>query len=150
MPYHYTESGLQNVWLENGYREIDTPYGKGVAIEAVEELHQVIGRSIAQRSYLTGSQLRFLRKELGLSQRSLADILGCTDQNVSLWERRGRMPRAADRLVRLLYLEKVDGNVKIQHLLDEIANLDQEIKADDAPMECLQLKSEGGHWREAA
>jgi hypothetical protein len=30
--YHYTESGLDNVWLANGYTVIETPYGKGVSV----------------------------------------------------------------------------------------------------------------------
>lgn len=28
--HHYTESGLQNVWLENGYHVRKTPYGDAV------------------------------------------------------------------------------------------------------------------------
>lgn len=38
--YHDRECGLTKVWLKNGFRKIDTPYGKVVEIEHVEELHR--------------------------------------------------------------------------------------------------------------
>lgn len=34
--YHYTEGGLTNVWLSNGFREEDTPYERGVSIEILK------------------------------------------------------------------------------------------------------------------
>ena len=76
--YRYTEGGLTNVWLSNGFREEDTPYGKGVSIEDVEGLHRVIGmKLVKERAQLTGAEFRFLRKELGLSQAKLA---GCINR----------------------------------------------------------------------
>ena len=110
--YHYTECGLQNVWLTNGYDVCEVDGEKAVSISDVDELHELIGRSVAAKSNLNATEIRFLRKEIGLSQKRLADLLGSTEQTVSLWERRGRMPKGYDRLVRLLYLEKIDGNVK--------------------------------------
>jgi putative transcriptional regulator len=95
-----------------------------VSISDVDELHDVIGRSIAAKSSLNASEIRFLRKELGLSQKRLADLLGSTEQTVSLWERRGRMPKGYDRLIRLLYLEKIDGNIKVQEIIDRLIELD--------------------------
>lgn len=143
--YHYTESGLQNVWLENGYTEHKTPYGTGVAIEDIGGLHEVIGRSIACRPRLTGAELRFLRKELGMSQRTLADMLGTSEQVVSLWERRGRIPKWGARLVKLIFVEKVDGNVKIQAMIAKLS--EQDNKHCDEP---LKFTSAGGHWKAAA
>src|SRR5438552_14429386 len=99
--YHYTESGLQNIWLKDSFRAVKTPYGKGVAIEDVAGLHKAIGRAITQRPKLTGAELRFLRKELGLSQRALGELIGTSEQNISLWERRGHIPKVSDRLIKL-------------------------------------------------
>ena len=45
-PFHYTKSGLDDVWLANGYRVEMTEYGEGVAIDRAHELHQVIARAI--------------------------------------------------------------------------------------------------------
>jgi putative transcriptional regulator len=122
--YHYTECGLQNVWLTNGYDVCEIDGEKAVSMSDVDELHELIGRSIAAKSNLNAREIRFLRKELGLSQKRLADLLGSTEQTVSLWERRGRMPKGYDRLVRLLYLEKIDGNVKVQEIINRLIELD--------------------------
>jgi DNA-binding transcriptional regulator YiaG len=123
--YHYTESGLQNVWLANGYHVRKTAYGPAVSIEDADGLHVAIGRSLARKSHLTGTEFRFLRKELDLSQGRAAGLLGTTEQAVSLWERKGKIPRTADRMFRALYLEAVDGNVKLKELIERVADLDR-------------------------
>jgi putative transcriptional regulator len=142
--YHYTECGLQNVWLENGYTIQKTPYGKGVSIQDVQGLHRLIGRALARRPKLTGAELRFLRKELGISQSALADLVGTSEQNVSLWERRGKMPRGPDRLVKVIYLEQLDGNVQVRKIIERLNNVDDEGK------EKLRFKERSGRWKEAA
>ncbi len=123
--YHYTECGLRNVWLTNGFTVRDFNGQKAVSISDADQLHRAIGRAIATKPYLTGTELRFLRKELGLSQKRLADLVGSTEQTVSLWERRGRMPKGYDRLIRLFYLEMIDGNVKIQEMINRLIELDR-------------------------
>lgn len=124
--YHYTEIGLRNVWLANGYTEKKTAYGKAVAIEDADGLHKAIGRAVAMKTHLTGSEFRFLRKELDLSQHRLADLLGTSEQTVALWERKGKIPKTADRMVRAVYLESIDGNVKIKELIERAADLDRQ------------------------
>ncbi|PMS36291.1 DNA-binding transcriptional regulator YiaG [Trinickia symbiotica] len=125
--YHYTETGLQNVWLANGYHVRKTAYGKAVSIEDADGLHRAIGRALARKSYLTGAEFRFLRKELDLSQHRAADLLGTSEQTVALWEKRGKIPKTADRMFRAIYLETVDGNVKLQELIERISNLDRHV-----------------------
>ena len=144
--YHYTESGLQNVWLKNGYVVHDTPYGKSVAIHDVEGLHKLIGRNLAQQPKLTGAELRFLRKEMGMSQSALGLLLGTSDQNISLWERRGRIPKTSDRLIRLLYLEHAGNNIKIRELIDRINEQDT---VEQERMEFEQTPV-AKRWKEAA
>jgi hypothetical protein len=39
--YHYTESGLRNVWLENGVTRRKTAYGVATSIQDVDGLHKV-------------------------------------------------------------------------------------------------------------
>ena len=142
--YHYTESGLQNVWLANGYTVRKTPYGKGVSINDVEGLHRLIGRTLARKAHLTGAELRFLRKEMGMSQSGLASLLGTTEQSVSLWERRGRIPKTSDRFMRLVYLEHIGENQKIKELVERLNSLDQQA------MERLEFTETKGQWKEAA
>ena len=143
--YHYTESGLQNVWLTNGYVVRKTPYGKGVSIQDVAGLHKAIGRVIAGRPELTGAELRFLRKEMSLSQSALAVLLGTTEQNISLWERRGRIPRTSDRLIKLICLEFIEGkSVQIRELIDRLNALDAKVHEE------FHFEKMSREWKEAA
>ncbi|MFT0546344.1 helix-turn-helix domain-containing protein [Allopusillimonas ginsengisoli] len=143
--YHYTESGLRNVWLANGYKVRDVGGEEAVAIHDVDQLHQVIGRSLARKPKLTGTEVRFLRKEMGMSQKRLADMLGSTEQTVSLWERHGRMPVGYDRLMRAFYLEFLDGNVKLREMVDRLVDLDRTHREKKAVFE-----DTGTGWKMAA
>lgn len=122
--YHYTESGLRNVWLANGFEVRQTRYGEGIAIHDVFGLHQAIGRALARKAALTGAELRFLRKEMNLSQAGLGELVGVTDQAIAKWEKTGRIPKTADRMIRLIYLEQVSGNVQIRNTIEAIAHTD--------------------------
>ena len=123
--YHYTECGLRNVWLANGFAIRKTNYGEGVSIHDVDGLHRAIGRALANKPRLTGSEIRFLRKEMSLSQRGLGELLGVADQSVALWEKKGRLPKTADRLLRLIYVEHDNGNTPIVSFIKKVNDLDQ-------------------------
>ncbi|GJN50817.1 helix-turn-helix domain-containing protein [Pseudomonas tohonis] len=126
--YHYVECGLPNVWLRNGFVVKDTAYGEAIAIEDVEGLHKVIGKMVAeQASRLSGAEFRFLRKELALSQESLADIIDKSSQAVALWEKNDKVPMMADRFIRGLYLEATTGNAKLMEAINHINQLDHDI-----------------------
>jgi DNA-binding transcriptional regulator YiaG len=143
--YHYTECGLRNVWLENGYSVQKTRYGKGVAIHDVEGLHRLIGKTIARKPKMTGAELRFLRKEMGMSQSAMALVLGTSEQTVSLWERGGCIPKTADRLARLLYLEHMGNNPRIRELIDRL-NEEDSVRESGK----LTFAERAGHWKAAA
>lgn len=142
--YHYTESGLNNVWLANGFRVRKVDGEDAVAIHNLEQLHQAIGRNLARKPRLTGGELRFLRKEMGLSQRRLGELLGCSEETVSLWERRGRMPKGYDRLVRVLYLECLNENVKLLQMIERLIDLDHK------EPEKSVFEDTGSGWKMAA
>ena len=126
--YHYTECGLANVWLENGYAVHETPYGKGVAVEDADALLAAIALSLTNKNgSLTGKELRFLRLSLDLSQPSAAKMLGVTDQAVSLWERTGKVPKQGDALLRLLVLEGHDGGGKASEMIERINTVDRHL-----------------------
>lgn len=94
--FHYVSCGLPNIWLKNGFIEIETEYGPAVSIENVQGLHQVIAMSIIDStSRMTGAEFRFLRKELDLSQKRLAELMGVEDQTVANWEKRAPVGPAA-------------------------------------------------------
>jgi putative transcriptional regulator len=71
---------LTNVWLANGFVIRKTNYGEGVSIHDVDGLHRALAQAMANKPRLTGAEIRFLRKEMGLSQRGLGELLGVTDQ----------------------------------------------------------------------
>jgi DNA-binding transcriptional regulator YiaG len=123
--YHYIECGLDNVWLVNGFHIEEIDGGEFVSFDDADELHQVIGRSLVEKPALTGGEVRFLRKELGMSQRMLSEFLGTTEQTVSLWERGANVPDGEARLLKAVYLERIDGNVKVVDLLERLIELDR-------------------------
>lgn len=134
MAYHYTDSGLDNVWLENGYTIHSTVYGEGVSIQDTEGLHKAIGAWIIdQPRTLTGAELRFLRLEMELTQRDLAGIIGSDEQAVRRWEKarsKGISNGPADRLLRALYSEYIHGDGSLRNLVERLAALDVIEKAD--------------------
>ena len=144
MKYHYTESGLKSIYLLNGYEVIETPYGKATSIVDVEGLHKLIGSSLCRKKHLTGTEFRFIRKEMGLSQSGLGKTLGVTDQALAKWEKTGRVPKTTDRFIRLLYLESINENIKIQSFIDRINETDRD---DHLNME-IETTSSG--WKKAA
>jgi putative transcriptional regulator len=106
----YEDCGLKNIWLANGFRYEDLEgVGRCLEIDDIDGLHRAIGhRLVNYKKRLTGAEIRFLRVEMGMSQKRLADCLGVDEQTVSLWERSKRRPAiAAERMLRLLYLEHV-------------------------------------------
>ncbi|SOY86833.1 hypothetical protein [Cupriavidus taiwanensis] len=120
--YHYTDSGLKNVWLANGYEILRTPYGKGVAIRDLDGLFVAICIALAKRpSPLTGSEFRYVRS-VGLmeSQAGLAKLLGSNEELVTRWEASGKVPSWADKLVRLIYLTSAEGNVSNATVIERI------------------------------
>ena len=141
--YHYTESGLTNVWLANGFTVRKTNYGEGVSIHDADGLHKAIGRALANKPRLTGAEIRFLRKEMSISQAGLGKLLGVADQTVALWERnKGRVPKTADRLLRLIYIEHGDGNVPIVGFIERINDLDQQRRE-----QIIAEEAKDGGWR---
>lgn len=125
--YHYLESGLRNVWLRNGYKEEQGPYGATLAIEHLEGLHQAIALKLINKPIrLSGTEIRFLRKEMELSQQSLGQILGVSSQSIAQWEKsKGRIQAPSDRLLRLLVCEFYKRNVTVRGFIEKLNELDR-------------------------
>jgi DNA-binding transcriptional regulator YiaG len=121
--YHYQECGLDNVYLANGYREVETPYGPAVSIEDVYGLHKAIARGLVNtKPTLSGTEVRFIRKFLELTQVQLAELLGVEDQSVRRWEGLEELPKQADRSVRLVFRDMLhDPDLSLGELIRRIA-----------------------------
>ncbi len=127
-PYHYTECGLDDVYLLNGYKRHQTPYGDGVTVDNADGLYKAIAEYICfNKATLNGKEIRFLRKLLDLTQAELAVWLACDQQTVARWEKgRTTIPGPADRLMRTLYLAHC-GGVDVPELIKTVAALDTKI-----------------------
>ena len=141
-PYHYTESGLDNVYLINGFDYVPSPAGLSIVIQDIDGLHDAIGRFlIHERKVLSGSEIRFLRHELDMSQSTLARMLDVTEQTVRRWEQEKlSIPRAADALLRSLFAEKIGGDGKISAILKRIADIEDEMDRS------MHLEECGNEW----
>ena len=123
--YHYTDCGLDNIWLDGGVEVHDTPYGKATSIRSMDTLHNAIGLDIVRSGSVSAKEMRFLRYELDLSQKSFAGIIGATEQQVHRWEN-GKMaiPKPVQALLCAYYIETLDPNSRCKELLDRLAALD--------------------------
>ena len=109
-PYHYAESGLDNIFLLNGVSERQTDYGLMVHIEDINGLHSAIGLHIIEKQEpMSGSEFRFLRKQMGLTQVDLANDFGVTDQTIANYEKDKGKGKSSpiEELMRLHYLLSV-------------------------------------------
>ena len=119
--FHYTQCGLDNVWLENGYDVKTTPYGKAVAVHDVDGLHALLAAQLAKNpGPLSGKEFRFLRAWLGMTQETLAGLMGVTEGALSLWERKDAVPGLNDKMLRLMVLAKTDGNATVRDAIERV------------------------------
>ncbi len=122
----FDDGGLRNVWLENGYEVQQTRYGKAVSYHDLDGLVHSICQTLAHKEgWLTGTEFRYLRLNLGLSQASLGKLLDVTEQSVAAWEKRARIPRLADKHLRLLWIEKHNGNEPIARTMARLNDVER-------------------------
>lgn len=147
--YHYLECGLDDVYLVNGFERKESPRGPNIAIRDIDKLHRAIGEYICLRKKeLAGKEIRFLRREMLMSQSTLAHLLDVGEQTVHRWETgKSNMPRAAEALLRLMYRKDTASGVRDQ--LNRIADLEDEI--DHKQQMIFELMANRrGEWKAAA
>lgn len=139
--YHYTLCGLDNVWLENGYQIKETSYGQGVSVNDVDGLHEVIAYNVIMNSKrLTAHEIRYLRKEISLSQVGLAMALGVSENTIRGWENsRTRISSTANRFIRVIYLAKIGKDTEVLKIIDKINQLDDDFNN-------ITLSESNNHW----
>ena len=141
--YHYTDGGLRNVWLANGYTKQKTPFGEGVAIQDIDGLTCAICTMLTKRAgVLTGAELRYLRTAgMLLSQPALGKLMGADGQSVARWEKTSKVPRMADKLARLLYVAHADGSVPIRRAVERIQTVER------LTNQRIVIEELNGRWR---
>jgi putative transcriptional regulator len=145
--YHYTESGLDNVYLSNGYDETTEDGEEFVSFTDAYGLHRLIASRIAhQDNPLNGKECRFLRVEMNMSQKTLAFSFDVDTQTIARWEKgQSPIPRTSDVSLRAMYLESVDSESNTASLLKQIA----ENEGTLARLE-IEIGMQDNHWKVAA
>ncbi len=128
--YHYSECGLNNIYLVNGYEITKHNGDEEIFIHDIHGLHKAIGTAIVFKpGVLIGDEIKFMRTTLDFSQKRLATLLGCSYQTVLLWEKnKTPITLSADRLLRVIFYEYINHKVdrKIYDIVNEIADSDAE------------------------
>jgi transcriptional regulator with XRE-family HTH domain len=107
--HHYTECGLDNVWIEGIQTVTDDDGDEVLSIPRINDLHHVIAEGIIGRDgAMDGKELRFLRTEMGLTQAELGQILQKEALTIGRWER-GENPidPNAETIIRLIAKERL-------------------------------------------
>jgi putative transcriptional regulator len=71
-------------------------------------------------------------------------MAGATEQSVSLWERTGKVPRGADAIVRMIVLEKLNGDGKVTQIIDRINTVERLVNQQ---IVCSRPRSPMDHQR---
>ena len=126
--YHYTDGGLRNIWLANGYERVETPYGKALIIQDLPGLTRAICKALIRKnSKLTGTEFRYLRQAMLMSQASLGRTLGRTDQAIAGWEKNSKVPKFADQMLRVVYAAHADGNEQVKNIIHAMNDVERTI-----------------------
>jgi len=117
-----------------------------IVIPRITRLHTSIGKELIRKPAPLGAlEVRFLRKNMGLSAKRLAEAMGVDNASVSRWENdTQKMSATNDRMVRMLYctmkgldarelVEEIfpdisKGEVAIQHHFAETGNRWEEVR----------------------
>jgi len=146
--YHYTESGLDNIYLLNGYKVTTTKAGKEIFIHDIHGLHKAIGENLAlKQGLLSGKEIRFIRHLLDWSQTRLAHATGVNYQSILRWEKhKGSISITADRSIKWLCLAYIK-SPDIYNIINEISEMDSK---EDTVVQKLEFKEDDGKWRMSA
>jgi putative zinc finger/helix-turn-helix YgiT family protein len=120
-PYHFVDSGLTNVYLTGIKYRVCRACGKQSAdIPRVKQLMESLARNVVQsEAPLTGAEIRFLRKRLGLKAMEFARSIGVSDEQESRWENGHNRPeQSADKLIRIFYCI-LSGDRTLRHKIDD-------------------------------
>jgi putative zinc finger/helix-turn-helix YgiT family protein len=125
--HHYTESGLRNVWL-NGVENFNCSHCEEnfAFIPCAQELHKMIAQILIKKEdQLSGREIRFLRKNMGMKAKDFAKELGVKPVTVSRWENGDSPPHESlDRLMRLFYAVRMGlGEIATELVEDQFHRL---------------------------
>lgn len=147
--YHYSECGLSNVHLVNGFTVEVIDGEEYTSIDDMNGLHRTIAQAIVDCNRpLTHEEFKFLRIELNVSQKMLGTRFGVDEQTIARYEKgQTKIPRTTDVALRTLYMESQEKNNPVSYFLDLLADTEAKAAAQDIK---LKLEEVGNHWEVAA
>lgn len=114
-----------------------------IAIPRIGQLHEVLANTFVRQSrMLAPTEVRFLRKHIGLSTSEFAEMMGVSRETVSRWETGAkRMGAVADRLLRLLvHAHEPTEDYQVEDLLRSLNDNPAPRKLSPVPMENVRDK----------
>lgn len=121
-PFHYTDCGLDNVFIHGLDVVCDDAGNDTIRIPRINQLHRVIAEGIVSHPFaMDGQELRFLRTEMGFTQGKLADLLGVTQLTVGRWERsENPIGPTVEVFVRKLAIENL--NLPVEDSMEQLSS----------------------------
>jgi len=118
----YPHFALTNLYLANGYREVETPYGPAREYTREAELEQCVRCVLLRKpERLRGWDLRFLRNGLSLSQTEFGQMVDRDAQTVARWEKStDPVPKFVDQIIRTRFAAEFEPGMGIEELLSYV------------------------------
>ena len=142
--YHYTECGLPNVYLKNGFTIEHIDGEDYTSIDDMNNLHVAIAQTIADsHAALRPTEFKFLRIELNLSQKMLGHRFGISEQTIARYEKgQSEIPRTTDAALRSLFMEKLEKTNSVSYFLDLLSDAEAQQVAKEILLEEIDKR-----WR---
>lgn len=150
-PYHYTECGLDNIYLANGFHREVFDGEEYISIDNVDGLWKAIGFSlVCLPRILEPKEIKFLRQQMGKTQAELAQLLRVDTQTVARWEKgKSEMPGPADIAIRFLMLGSPVMQPEGSEVLEKVKDFMQSITdRDDDTTDCTTFTQANGGWHQ--
>lgn len=153
-PFHYTFSGLQNVYLCGiTLHRCSGCHTVSPVIPRPAELNRVIADTIARKpSPLKGEEIRFLRKNLGIPAKELAAIFGIAPETLSRIEngaREGLKP-GFEHVLRLMARTAVGGESPRDAVLKVVEEMTERTARRTQARPIKFAPDHRGGWKRAA
>lgn len=118
----YPHFALSNIYLLNGYEEVQTSYGVAYKYEREDELEQFIRRVLLRKPEpLKGHDLRFLRRGLDLSQGAFGQMVDRDAQTIARWEKSAdHLPKSVDMTIRARFGARFEPDMGLGELLSYV------------------------------
>ncbi|WP_425263528.1 helix-turn-helix domain-containing protein [Vibrio owensii] len=128
--FHYTECGLSNIYLKSGYHLTDEGGEEFVSFEKLDLLHWWISHYLCKKTTrLSGEQVRFIRKEMNLTQEKFGEITFNDRQTVARWEKgQVPIPPMPDLMIKLICFESIAEELSVFEFYTRLkdAEIDQQ------------------------